>query len=85
LKMEILTELAFTTNVYDIVTEMTEYARDVVSPIMAREAVKSVGRIALQVCLKKSKWCQTMSVLVKEHCAAVVLERANSVKQCQSW
>lgn len=49
LKMEILAEIAFATNVYDIVTELTEYARDVVSPNMAREAVKAVGRIALQV------------------------------------
>jgi len=47
--MEILAEIAFATNVYDIVTELTEYARDVVSPNMAREAVKAVGRIALQV------------------------------------
>ena len=33
---------------YDIVGELTEYARDI-NPRMAREAVKAVGRIALSV------------------------------------
>lgn len=47
-KMEILTAIASSTNVYEIVGELTEYARDI-SPIMAREAVKAVGRIALNV------------------------------------
>ncbi|KAG2490400.1 hypothetical protein HYH03_011200 [Edaphochlamys debaryana] len=48
LKLEILAAIASSTNVYDIVTELTEYARDI-SPTMAREAVKAVGRIALAV------------------------------------
>jgi hypothetical protein len=43
LKLEILAAIASSTNVYDIVTELTEYARDI-SPTMAREAVKAVGR-----------------------------------------
>jgi hypothetical protein len=49
LKMEILSALASSSNVYDIVNELTEYARDVVHPQMAREAVRAVGRIALSV------------------------------------
>ncbi|EFJ51657.1 hypothetical protein VOLCADRAFT_56821 [Volvox carteri f. nagariensis] len=48
LKLEILAAIASTSNVYDIVTELTEYARDI-SPTMAREAVRAVGRIALTV------------------------------------
>ncbi|GLC44199.1 hypothetical protein PLESTB_000752500 [Pleodorina starrii] len=48
LKLEILAAIASTANVYDIVTELTEYARDI-SPTMAREAVRAVGRIALAV------------------------------------
>ncbi|GIL71417.1 hypothetical protein Vretimale_2716 [Volvox reticuliferus] len=48
LKLEILAAIASTSNVYDIVTELTEYARDI-SPTMAREAVRAVGRIALAV------------------------------------
>ncbi|KAG2423691.1 hypothetical protein HXX76_015081 [Chlamydomonas incerta] len=47
-KLEILTAIASSNNVYDIVTELTEYARDI-SPTMAREAVRAVGRIALAV------------------------------------
>lgn len=43
LKMEILAAIASTTNVYDIVGELTEYARDVVAPSMAREAVGALA------------------------------------------
>lgn len=32
-----------------VLNELTEYARDVVHPNMAREAVRAVGRIALGV------------------------------------
>lgn len=46
--MEILTLLASASNVYEIVGELTEYARDI-NPDIAREAVKAVGRIALSV------------------------------------
>lgn len=46
--MEILTLLASSSTVYDIVSELTEYARDI-NPQIAREAVKAVGRIALTV------------------------------------
>lgn len=46
--MEILTLLASASNVYEIVGELTEYARDI-NPDIAREAVKAVGRIALTV------------------------------------
>ncbi len=49
LKMEILSALASSSNVYEVVNELTEYARDVVHPNMAREAVRAVGRIALAV------------------------------------
>jgi vesicle coat complex subunit len=56
LKMEILTLLASTSNVYEIVGELTEYARDI-NPDIAREAVKAVGRIALSVSrLLQSPW-----------------------------
>ena len=46
--MQILAAIACSTNVYEIVTELTEYARDI-SPQMAREAVRAVGQIALTV------------------------------------
>lgn len=55
LKMAVLSEIAFANNVYDIVTELTEYARDV-HPGIARDAVKAVGRIALQVKKTRVKW-----------------------------
>eukprot|EP00195_Chlamydomonas_chlamydogama_P008244 CAMPEP_0202904088 /NCGR_PEP_ID=MMETSP1392-20130828/27835_1 /ASSEMBLY_ACC=CAM_ASM_000868 /TAXON_ID=225041 /ORGANISM="Chlamydomonas chlamydogama, Strain SAG 11-48b" /LENGTH=846 /DNA_ID=CAMNT_0049591569 /DNA_START=246 /DNA_END=2786 /DNA_ORIENTATION=+ len=48
LKMEVLAAIATPQNVYEIVNELTEYARDI-SPAMAREAVRAVGRIALTV------------------------------------
>ncbi|GBF87867.1 beta-adaptin A [Raphidocelis subcapitata] len=48
IKMEILTLMASSTNAYDIVGELTEYARDV-SPPIGREAVKAIGRVALGV------------------------------------
>ena len=48
LKMEILAAIATNSNAYDIITELTEYARDI-SPTMGREAVRAVGRIALSV------------------------------------
>lgn len=48
LKMEILTAIASTSNVYEIVSELSEYARDI-NPSMAREAIKSIGRVALLV------------------------------------
>lgn len=48
IKMEILTLIASSSNVYDIVGELTEYARDI-SADTARLAVKAVGRIALSV------------------------------------
>jgi hypothetical protein len=48
LKMEILALIASSSNVYEIVNELTEYTRDI-NPAVAREAVKAVGRIALMV------------------------------------
>ena len=48
LKMEILAYIASSSNVYEIVNELTEYTRDI-NPAVAREAVKAVGRIALMV------------------------------------
>lgn len=59
LKMEILTLVASSTNVYEIVGELTEYARDI-SPDIAREAVKAVGRIALSV---RVRCCRAWSAL----------------------
>lgn len=47
-KMQILATIAMPANVYEIVNELTEYARDI-SPTMAREAVRAVGQIALSV------------------------------------
>ncbi|MEW5316344.1 MAG: hypothetical protein WDW38_007723 [Sanguina aurantia] len=47
-KMEVLSHIACASNVYDIVSELTEYARDI-SPALGREAVCAVGRIALAV------------------------------------
>ncbi len=48
LKMEVLATLAAPCNVYDIVGELSEYARDI-SPSQARAAVRAIGRIALNV------------------------------------
>ena len=48
LKLEILTALADETNAYEIATEITEYVNDI-DEQLAREAVKAVGRIAIEV------------------------------------
>jgi vesicle coat complex subunit len=48
LKMQALSVIATPLNAYDIVTELTEYARDI-SPSMGKEAVKAIGSIALSV------------------------------------
>ncbi len=53
--MEILTLIASAANVYDIVGELTEYARDI-NPDTARLAVKAVGRIALSVRGYRAQW-----------------------------
>ncbi|EIE24641.1 Adaptor protein complex beta subunit, partial [Coccomyxa subellipsoidea C-169] len=47
LKLEILTALADETNAYEIATELTEYVNDI-DEQLAREAVKAVGRIAIE-------------------------------------
>lgn len=49
LKLEILSEIVDNSNAYEIASELTEYVRDI-NPVMAREAVKAVGRVALAVC-----------------------------------
>ena len=66
LKMEILTLIASSTNVYDIVGELTEYARDI-SADTARLAVKAVGRIALSVRTPVHHLAAT-SLLAVQHC-----------------
>ena len=48
LKLEILTAIADETNAYEIATELTEYVNDI-DPHLARDAVRAVGRIALEV------------------------------------
>eukprot|EP00803_Ostreobium_quekettii_P007696 evm.model.scf_696.5 EVM.evm.TU.scf_696.5 scf_696:47608-59307(+) len=48
LKLSILTAIADNSNAYEIVSECTEYIRDI-NPVFAREALKAVGRIALSV------------------------------------
>ena len=48
LKLEILAVIADDTNAYDIATELTEYIHDA-DVQLAREAVRAVGRIALEV------------------------------------
>ncbi|GMH39668.1 hypothetical protein BSKO_07566 [Bryopsis sp. KO-2023] len=47
-KMDILTVIADNSNAYEIVSELTEYVRDI-NPAMAKEAVAAVGRVALVV------------------------------------
>jgi hypothetical protein len=59
--MEILTLLASASNVFDIVSELTEYTRDL-SPAVAREAVKAVGRIALAVGQRAAASCGVLRV-----------------------
>lgn len=48
LKLCILTAIADNSNAYEIVSEITEYIRDI-NPVFTREAVKAVGRVALAV------------------------------------
>ena len=48
LKLEILAAIADETNAYEIATELTEYVNDI-DEQLAREAVKAVGRIAIEV------------------------------------
>lgn len=48
IKLEILTVIADNNNAYEIVSELTEYVRDI-NPTMVKEAVKAVGRVALVV------------------------------------
>ena len=48
LKLEILTAIADETNAYEIATELTEYVNDI-DEQLAREAVRAVGRIAIEV------------------------------------
>lgn len=79
IKMEILSEIAVTSNVYDIVTELTEYTRDVVHPNMAREAVKAVGRIALQV-PDMGGIVERLLLFLDSHCEDVVAETLVQMK-----
>lgn len=48
LKLEMLTAVANENNTYEIVTELCEYAANVDIP-MARESIRAVGKIALQL------------------------------------
>lgn len=48
LKLEILAAIADETNAFDIATELTEYVNDI-DEQLARDAVKAVGRIAIEV------------------------------------
>jgi hypothetical protein len=69
--MEILTLLASPSNVYEIVGELTEYARDI-SPEIARQAVKAVGRIALSVRWGSVVWCWCWRVRAHGCCGLCV-------------
>lgn len=48
LKLQLLSAVADDGNAYEIVTELTEYVTDI-DEHLAREAVRAVGRIALEV------------------------------------
>lgn len=48
LKLQLLSAVADDSNAYEIVTELTEYVADI-DEHLAREAVRAVGRIALEV------------------------------------
>lgn len=48
LKLQLLSAVADDSNAYEIVTELTEYVTDI-DEHLAREAVRAVGRIALEV------------------------------------
>lgn len=50
LKLDILAAIADETNAYDIATELTEYVNDI-DEKLARKAIKTVGQIALEVCM----------------------------------
>mmetsp|Transcript_32786 Transcript_32786/g.83214 ORF Transcript_32786/g.83214 Transcript_32786/m.83214 type:complete len:924 (-) Transcript_32786:319-3090(-) len=79
LKMEILASIASSMNVYDIVSELSEYARDVVTPSMAREAVRAVGRIALQV-PDASGVVERLLIFLDSGCDQVVAEALVQMK-----
>ena len=54
LKLQLLSAVADESNAYEIVTELTEYVADI-DEHQSREAVRAVGRIALEVqCALKS-------------------------------
>lgn len=48
LKLQLLSAVADDGNAYEIVTELTEYVTDI-NEHLSREAVRAVGRIALEV------------------------------------
>ena len=48
LKLDILAAIADETNAYDIATELTEYVNDI-DEKLARKAIRTVGKIALEV------------------------------------
>ena len=48
LKLDILAAIADETNAFEIATELTEYVNDI-DEQLARNAVKAVGRIAIEV------------------------------------
>ena len=51
LKLDILAAIADETNAFEIATELTEYVNDIDEQLV-RDAVKAVGRIAIEVSLQ---------------------------------
>ena len=64
LKLQILSAVADESNAYDIVTELTEYVADI-DEHQSREAVRAVGRIALEVRRKREEARQNSSSAVQ--------------------
>lgn len=66
LKLQLLSAVADDGNAYEIVTELTEYVTDI-DEHLSREAVRAVGRVALEVRYHCCKFrsCRSISVYLQ--------------------
>ena len=62
LKLQLLSAVADDGNAYEIVTELTEYVTDI-DEHLSREAVRAVGRVALEVRHKCCRCCSCTFII----------------------
>ncbi len=79
LKLDILAAIADETNAYDIATELTEYVNDI-DEKLARKAIRTVGKIALEVNLRYSSWPLNLSI-----CIIALCSLNNKSYLCKAW